>query len=127
MIEAGYNALAGEYGLAWQMVSWGLTVVVELMGLLAGLSLLARKLERRRTYSPPNANPPAPSEEVFAHDSGAVENQQETVERGETEPENGKSLATWFPHPDDPPPPEASQPPEENGKTTLTPPSHPPT
>jgi hypothetical protein len=130
MIGAGYNALAGEYGLAWQVVSWGLTVVVELMGLLAGLSLLTRKLGRRRAYSPSNANPPATSEEVLAHDtsdSGAVENRQETVERGETEPENGKTLATWLPHPDDPAQAGASQPPEEKRKTTLTPPSHPPT
>ncbi len=125
MIGAGYNALAGEYGLAWQMVSWGLTVVVELMGLLAGLSLLHQKFGRRRTYSPPN--PPPPTEEVFAHDTRAVENQRETAERGETEPENGKTLATWFPHPDDPAPAGASQPPEENRETSLTLPSHPPT
>jgi hypothetical protein len=126
MIGASYNALAGEYGFAWQVVSWILTVAVELAGLLAGLSLLNRKFGRRRTYSPPDTNPAESSEEVLAHDTRAVEDQQEIAERGETEPENGKSLATWFPHPDDPASAEASQPPEENGKTTLTPPSHPP-
>ncbi len=124
MIGAGYNALAGEYGLAWQVVSWVLTVAVE----LAGLTLLKQTFfGRGHTYSPPDTNPAASSEEVFAHDTRAVENQQETAERGKTEPENGETLAIWFPHPDDPAPAGASQPPEENGKTTLTPPSHPPT
>ena len=128
MIGAGYNALAGEYGLAWQVVSWVLTVAVELTGLLAGLALLKQKVfGRGHTYSPPDTNPAASSEEVFTHDTRAVEDQQETAERGETEPENGARLATWFPHPDDPVPAGPSQPPEENGKTTLTPPSHPPT
>ena len=42
MIGAGYNAIAGEYGLAWREISLVLTMAVELMGLLAGLSLLTR-------------------------------------------------------------------------------------
>jgi hypothetical protein len=126
MIGAGYNALAGEYGLAWQVVSWVLTVAVELTGVLAGLSLLNQKLGRGRTYSPPDLNPTASSEEVFAHDTRAVGDQRETAERSETEPENGKTLAIWLPHPDDPAPAGTSQPAEENGETTLTPPSHPP-
>jgi hypothetical protein len=64
MIAAGYNALAGEYGLAWQVVSWVLIVALELVGLLAGLSLLNRKFGRRRTYSPPDTNPTASPEEI---------------------------------------------------------------
>jgi hypothetical protein len=43
MIGAGYIALAGEYGLAWQVVSWVLTVAVELIAILAGLALLNQK------------------------------------------------------------------------------------
>jgi hypothetical protein len=97
MIGADYNAIAGEYGLAWQEISLVLTIAVELMGLLARLSLLNQKFRRGRTYSPPDTNPTASSEEVFAHgasdDAGAVEKEQETAERSETEPENGKTLA----------------------------------
>ena len=119
MIGAGYNAIAGEYGLAWREISLVLTMAVELMGLLAGLSLLNQKFRRGRTYSPPDTNPTASSEELFAHgasdDAGAVEKEQETAERSETEPENGKTLAKWLPHPDDPAPAGASQLPEEEG------------
>ena len=97
MIGAGYNAIAGEYGLAWREITLLLTMAVELMGLLAGLSLLNQKFRRGRTYSPPDTYPTASSKEVFAHgasdDAGAVEKEQETAERSETEPENGKTLA----------------------------------
>ena len=92
-----HNAIAGEYGLAWREISLVLTMAVELMGLLAGLSLLNQKFRRGRTYSPPDTNPTASSEELFAHgasdDAGAVEKEQETAERSETEPENGKTRA----------------------------------
>jgi hypothetical protein len=126
MIGAGYNALAGEYGLAWQVVSWLLTVAVELTGLLAGLSLLNQKLIRRLTYSAPVTSLAGSPEEEFSHDSRAVEDQRETAKRKETKLDNEKTFATWLPHPDDPVPAETSQPAEENGETTVTPPSHPP-
>jgi hypothetical protein len=66
MIGAGYNALAGEYGLAWRVVSWVLTVAVELIGILAGLALLNQKFRGGRPYSPSDTSPLASSEEIFA-------------------------------------------------------------
>ena len=128
MIGAVYNALAGEYGLAWQVVSWVLTVAVELMGLLAGLSLLSQKFGRERTHSPSDTSPTASSEKILAHDTnnhGAVEDPQEATERNGAESENGKTNAMWFPHPDDPSPTEISQTPKDEAETNGAPSLHP--
>jgi hypothetical protein len=122
MIGAGYNALVGDYDLAWQVVSWVLIVAVELMGLLAGFALFMQKFGRGRTYALPDTNPAVLPEETFTNGSEAVENNQEATERDGAEPANGKTNAIWFPHPDDPPPTEASPTPKDaeatNGATT---------
>lgn len=124
MIEASYNALAGEYGLAWQVVCLILTVAVELMGLLAAFALLSQKSERGLTDPPQGVNPTASSEEVFAHDTknGEVDNQQEAAEGAE--PDERKPRARWFPHPDDPSPAEAGRTPQEEDESFPAPSSH---
>ena len=113
MIGAGYNALAGEYGLAWQVVSWVLTVAVELVGLLAGVSLLVRKFGLMRAYALPDAQPAALSGETLTNGSAAEEGRQLATDRDGADLENGEASAVWFPHPDDPTPTQVSQTPKD--------------
>ena len=124
MIGAGYNALAGEYGLAWQVMSWGVTAPVLLIGLWAWLLLLGRMFGWGLTGSLPDSAPVAFPEEVPARNGnhGAAENWQEAPERGKAEVDDLRTLASWVPHPDDPPPAEASPMPEEAEKPALGPP-----
>lgn len=114
MIEAPYDALIGEYGLAWQVVSWGVTVPVLLTGLLAWLLLLDRKFGWGLTGSLPHTEPMVSSDEVLAHDAnhGAAENGHKAPDGGEAGPDALRALVRWVPHPDDPPPTEASPTPE---------------
>jgi hypothetical protein len=43
MIGIPYDALTGGYGLAWQVVSWGVIAPLLLVGLLAWIVLLDRR------------------------------------------------------------------------------------
>ena len=115
MIGVPYDALSGGYGLAWQVLSWGITVPVLLIGLWAWLVLAGRMFGWGLTGSLPDSAPMASPEEVPARNGnqGAAENGQEAPERGRAEPDDPGTLASWLPHPDDPSPPEASLTPED--------------
>jgi hypothetical protein len=106
MIGVPYNALIGEYGLAWQVLAWGVTAPVLLIGLWAWLVLLHRSFGWGLPGSLPDSAPTTPPEEVLARNGnhGAAENGQEAPERGKGEPDDLRTLASWVPHPDDPPP-----------------------
>jgi hypothetical protein len=118
MIGVPYNALIGEYGLAWQVLSWGVTVPVLLIGLWAWLVLLGRMFGWGLTGSLPDSAPTTSPEEVLARNGnhGAAENGQEAPERGKSEPDDLRTLASWVPHPDDPPPAEASRTPSSKAR-----------
>jgi hypothetical protein len=125
MIGVPYEALTGEYGLAWQLVSWGITAPVILTGLWAWLVLLGRMFGRGLAGGPlPDpASPPSP-EEVIARNGahGAAENGREAPDGSDVGPDYLGTLPTWIPHPDDPPPAEASRTPgeEEEPAPVLT-------
>jgi len=125
MIEVPYDALTGEYGLAWQVMSSVVIVPVLLIGLLAWLVLLDRKFGWGLTGSLPDTNPPASSEEVLAHEGnhGAAEKQQETPNGSEVGPSDRTTRGRRIPHPDDPPPARTKQTPKED-EATPTSPSH---
>jgi hypothetical protein len=111
MIGVGYNTLAGEYDLAWQVVSWVLAVAVELIGFLAGLALLDQKFRGGRLYTPSDTSPLASSGEIFSNDANnhaAVEDRQEATGRNGAESENENTQGIWFRRPDDPSPIETS-------------------
>ena len=126
MIGAGYNALAGEYGLAWQVVSWVLLVAIELIGLRAGFALLMQRFGRGSAHAIPETNSAVLAGEISTNGSGAVENGHEATERDGAEPENGKTNAVWFPHPDDPSPTVESQTPKDAEATNGASAEHPP-
>jgi hypothetical protein len=123
MIGVPYNALTGEYGLAWQVMSWGITAPVLLIGLWAWLLLLGRMFGWGLTGSLPDSALVAFPEEVPARNGnhGAEENGQVAPERGKAEPEDLGTLACWLPHPDDPSPAEASRTPKEEEELTPGP------
>lgn len=106
MIGAGYGALTGDYGLAWQVVSLVVTIAVELVGFLAGFALVAQKFGWRRTQLPQDLN----SEELPPRDPFYVapELKVENAASGETGPDGAELRGIWLPHPDDPPSAEAS-------------------
>jgi hypothetical protein len=110
MIGAPYDALTGEYGLAWQVLSWSITVPVLLIGLWVWLVRFHRSFGWGITGSLPDSAPTTSPEEVLARNGnhGAAENGQEAPERGKAEPGDLRTLASWLPHPDHPPPAEAS-------------------
>jgi len=111
MIGAGYNALAGEYGLAWQVVSRVLAVAVDLIGISAGLALLNQKFTGGRLHSPSDTSPLALSEEAFSYDTNnhaAVEDRQEATRRSGAESENENTQGIWCRRPDAPSPIETS-------------------
>jgi hypothetical protein len=118
MIGVPYNALIGEYGLAWQVLSRGVTVPVLLIGLWVWLVLLGRMFGWGLTGSLPDSAPTTSPEEVLARNGnhGAAENGQEAPERGKSEPDDLRTLASWVPHPDDPPPAEASRTPSSKAR-----------
>ena len=132
MIGVPYDALTGEYGLAWQILAWGVTVPVLLIGLWAWLVLLRRSFGWGLTGSLPDSAPVALAEEVPARNGnhGAAENWQEAPERGKAKPDDLRTLASWVPHPDDPPPAEASPMPSNETRnphpaSTVEPPAAP--
>jgi len=116
MIGVPYEALTGEYGLAWQLVSWCITVPVLLTGLWAWLVLLGRTIGRGLAGPLPDPASTASPREILAHSGnhGAAENELEALDGSEAEPDEPTTLATWIPHPDDPLPAEASGIPEED-------------
>jgi hypothetical protein len=118
MIGVPYNELTGEYGLAWQALSWGVAAPVLLTGLWARLVLLGRMFGWGLTGSLPDSAPVVSREEVPARNGnhGAAENGQEAAERGEADPDDLGALASWLPHPDDPSPAEASRTPKVEEK-----------
>ncbi len=115
MIGVPYEALTGEYGLAWQLVSWGITAPVLLTGLWAWLVLLGRMFERGLASPLPDPAFTVSLEETPARngDHGAAQNGREAPDGSEAELDDLRTLATWIPHPDDPLPAEASRTPEE--------------
>lgn len=126
VIGALYEALTGEYGLVWQLISLVITVPVLLIGLLALLALLDQMLGWRLIGSRPDRNPAATPEEAPDHDDdGPAENGHVTHQANGAEPEDQRILVRRIPHPDDPPPAEAGQPPEEEDRATPAPPPQP--
>jgi hypothetical protein len=123
MIGVPYDALTGEYGVAWQVLSWGVTAPVLLIGLWAWLVLLGRTFGWGLTGSLPDSAPVAFPEEVPPRNCnhGAAENGQEVPERGIAEPDDLGTLASWIPHPDDPSPAEASRTPKEEEESAPDP------
>jgi hypothetical protein len=87
MIGVPYDALTGEYGLAWQVLAWGVTVPLLLTGLWAWLVLLQRSFGWGLTGSLPDSAPTTSPEEVLARNGnhGAAENGQEAPERRKAE------------------------------------------
>jgi hypothetical protein len=122
MIGVPYEALTGEYGLAWQLVSWGITVPVLLTGLWAWLVLLGRMVGRGLASPLPDAASTVPPEEVPARNGGhdAAENGREAPEGSEANPDDPGTLAIWIPHPDDPPPAETGRTPGEEVEPALS-------
>ena len=117
MVDGCYRALSGEYVRGWQVVSWVLTVAVELVGFLAGFILLNQRFGRGRAYSLPHANAAALRVKSFdgaTNDQDSVQNRQDSAERDEAEPVQWNTRGIWFPHPDDPTPAEPSQTPKED-------------
>jgi hypothetical protein len=106
MIGAGYGALTGEYGLAWQVVSLLIVVAVELVGFFAGFALVAKMFGWWGTRLPQDLN----SEEVPARDPfyEAPELKGENAASYEAGPDEDKRRGIWLPHPDDPSSAEAS-------------------
>jgi hypothetical protein len=110
MIGVPYHALTGEYGLAWPLLSWGITVPVHLTGLCAWLVLFDRRFGWGLTGSPPGSAPATSVEEVVSRngDRSAAENWQEALDGSDAEPDTLGTLASWLPHPDDPLPAEVT-------------------
>ncbi len=124
MIGAPYEALTGEYGLAWQVLSWGITAPVLLIGLWAWLVVLGRMFGWGLASPLPDSVPTTSPEGVPARSGnhGTAEIGQEAPEGGEAEPGDLRTLASWLLHPDDPPPAEASRTPKEAEEPALVPP-----
>jgi hypothetical protein len=126
MIGALYDALTGEYGLVWQLISLVITVPVLLIGLLAFLALLDQMFGWRLIGSRPDRNPAATPEEAPVHDDdGPAENGHVTHLANGAEQDDQRIRVRRVPHPDDPPPAEAGQPPEEEDRATPAPPPQP--
>jgi hypothetical protein len=106
VIEAGYSAPTGEYGLVWQTVSLVLTITVELVGFLAGFTLVVQMFGWRSTRLRQDVNPG----EAFPRDLFLVASkvQQEIGANCEAGSKGAEIRGTWLPHPDDPPSAEAS-------------------
>ena len=113
MIGALYDALTGEYGLVWQLISLVITVPVLLIGLLAFLALLDQMFGWRLIGSRPDRNPAATPEEAPVHDDdGPAVNGHVTHLANGAEQVDQRIRGRRVPHPDDPPPAEAGQPPQ---------------
>ncbi len=116
MIGIPYDALTGGYGLAWQVVSWGVIAPLLLVGLLAWVVLLDRRFGWGLAGSLPDPAPPTSADEVgvLDGDQDVAENGQGGLHGSEADPDAWATLAGWIPHPDDPLPVEASRKPEED-------------
>ncbi len=64
MIGVPYDALTGGYGLAWQVVSWGVIAPLFLVGLLAWVVLLDRRFGWGLAGSLPDPAPTTSADEV---------------------------------------------------------------
>jgi len=126
VIGVPYDALSGEYGLAWQVMSSIIIVPVLLIGLIAWLVLLDRKFGWGLTRSLPDTNHQASSEEMPARDDnhGAAENQLEAPNGSEAGTGDRTTRGRRIPHPDDPLPVEVNRTPKEEDEATRASPSH---
>ena len=122
---AVYGALAGDYGLGWQIGAWIGLVVVVLVAVVAGIAFLDEKLGWGLAEPTPDTGSTVSAEEVLADDAknyGGAESRQEPSERDEPETSAQEGRGRWISHPDDPPSGTDLAPDEEPEAPPVTPP-----